>query len=344
MLTLFNRPVNTETMNPATQTLLKAVANYQLALNTISATVQDGIMAAFDRNLDWRVMRARQDAVKVKASDRWVLMGLTDAVADALNFPHIDFGQFIVTDIFKNTIVDVLVHSVNDNTTVSSDEVMAAVVRYWEQRVIMPVIDYLALKGNLGILGNEPLIGDAAAMERWAKYAGDPKRGMFQTVGSMLAKGFFRSLQKPAATNVVPSSFLGNLVCWGLHARDHETKGAIYSLLPILLDNPDYCPSIGVCTTIADYTPGSIKRVPIDIVRDNQVGLCDLRDVDVPNTDPVWQGDFLSLAKHICCTKDPLTIMDDVMHQVAAPAAAVAPAAVAPAAVAPAPAVAVPSP
>jgi hypothetical protein len=316
MLTLFYRPVNTIGMNDATQTLLKAVANYQLAMNTVSAEVHGRIMSAFDRDLDWRIMRSRQDAVKMSPEQRAVLFDATEAVAAALNFPLIDFGQFIVTDCFNNTIVDILVHSVNDNTTISDDPHMAASVRYWEQHVIMPVIDYLALKDNLGILGNEPLIGDAATMERWAKYDGDPKRGMFQTVGSMLAKGFFRSLQKPAATNVVPSSFLGNLVCWGLHAPDHTTKGAIYSLLPILLDNPDYRPSIGVCTTIADYTPGTIKRVPIDIVRDNQVGLRDLRDVDVPNTDPVWQSDFLSLAKHICCTKDPLTIMDDAMPQV----------------------------
>lgn len=321
MLTLFYRPVNTFGMNDPTKALLNAVANYQLAMNTVSGEVHGRMMAAFDRNLDWRTMRSRQDAVKMTLTQRQVLFDATEAVAAALNFPLIDFGQFIVTDCFNNTIVDVLVHSVNDNTTISDDPHMAAAVRYWEQRVIMPVIDYLALKNNLHILGNEPLIGDAAAMERWAKYDGDPKRGMFQTVGSMLAKGFFHSLQKPASTKVVPSSFLGNLVCWGLHAPDHTTKGAIYSLLPILLDNAAYRPSIGVCTTIAGYTPGAIKRVPIDIIRDNQVGLRDLRDVDVPNDDPVWQADFLSLAKHICCTKDPLMIDDPLP-----PAAPVVPA------------------
>jgi len=302
MLTLFYRPVIfSENTNQATKQLLAAVASYQKILQSITNDVQNRHVATYNPNVHWRL----RPVVTVHPNQVKSLIVATDAVAATLHFDAIDLSQRFISDCFNNTIVDILVQSVFDNTTIADDPDVRTIVLYWEQHVIYPVIEHLAATNNMVILGNEPLIGEAVQMELWAKYEGDPKRGMFQTLGSMLSKGFFRSLQKPAATPIVPSSFLGNLVAWGLHATDPSTRDAIISLLPILLDNPSYRPSIGVCTTLAAYEPG-LKRVTIDLIRDNQLPSSDLRDIDVPH-DRDWQNELLSLAKHIICVKDPIT-------------------------------------
>jgi hypothetical protein len=237
------------------------------------------------------------------------LLTATAHVATALTvaLPQIDLNQRFISNIFSNTIVDILIYSIFDNHTMSSDPRVSQMVKHWESSIIVPLMDHIFQSPPLiALLGNTPLIGEAAIMERWTRYEGDPNRGMFQTVGSMIAKGFYKALQKPLSSPHVPSSALGNLVCWGLHATDPEIRADISALLPVLLSNPDYRPSIGVCTTIAALTPGQIKRVPIDIVLDNQIGLPEFRDMNVPN-DPAWQEDLLQVAKHIICVKDPLT-------------------------------------
>jgi len=296
-------------MSDPTYRLLSTVAQFQSRLQAISSDIQGRRVAVFHRDLDWRVVAERRNAIVMSESQLQQLTQATDHVAStlAITLPHIDLNQRFVSNIFSNTIVDILIHSIFDNHTMSTDPGVSQMVKYWETHVLVPLMDHInQTPALIALLGNEPLIGDAAVMESWARYEGDPKRGMFQTIGSLIAKGLFNALQKPLSSPHVPSSALGNLVCWGLHATHPEIRASIAALLPILLSNSHYQPSIGVCTTIAAMTPGQITRVPIDLVLDNQIGLPEFRDMNVPN-DLDWQDDLLSVAKHIVCTKDPLT-------------------------------------
>ena len=307
-ISLFRHPV-TEPMTGPTSILLIAVSQFQGALQAISSDIQGRRIATFHHDLDWRVVVERRNAIGMSTEQLQQLMTATEHVATTLKatLPYINLNQRFVSDIFNNTIVDILIHSIFDNCTLSSDPRVTQMVKHWEARVIMPLMDHIhQTPALIPLLGNEPLIGDAAVMERWARYEGDPKRGMFQTIGSMIVKGLYKALKKPLSSPHVPSSALGNLVCAGLHATDPETRADIAALLPILLSNPDYRPSIGVCTTIAAMTPGRITRVPIDIVIDNQIGMPEYRDMNVPN-DLDWQDDLLQVAKHIICVKEPLT-------------------------------------
>jgi hypothetical protein len=153
----------------------------------------------------------------------------------------------------------------------------------------------------MDILNNKPLIGNAQVMDTWVKFEGDPEneRGMFHTIGSLLSKGFFKALVPACETKYLPSSFVGNLVAWGLHASDNEDRNDIYMLLSLIHGLPYYKPSSGVIEKILSYEPGVVKRPTIDIIIDHCISLkSDLRDIDIPD-DIGWQTSLLTLAKHV---------------------------------------------
>ena len=224
-------------------------------------------------------------------------------VVSKLDIPNMDWGYKIKIDCFNNTLVDILVHSLSDNHRLMTDPRVQNMVILWERHVISPIIRHLAAVKRLDVLNNKTLIGDAQVMDTWSKFEGTQDRGMFSTIGSMLAKGYFKALVPVCDTPYLPSSFVGNLVAWGLHASDPETRDDIYLLLSIIHSLPHYVPSSGVVEKILSYEPGLVTRPTIDIISDYT--LCqptDLRDVDIP-VDPVWQKTLLDLAKHLVTTK-----------------------------------------
>jgi hypothetical protein len=224
-------------------------------------------------------------------------------VVSKLDIPNMDWGLKIVLDCFNNTLVDILVHSLSDNHRLMTDPHVRNMVVLWERNVISPVVRHLAAVKRLDILNNKTLIGEAQVMDTWSKFTGTTDRGMFSTIGSMLAKGYFKALVPVCNTPYLPSSFVGNLVAWGLHASDPETRDDIYLLLSLINSLPHYVPSSGVVEKILSYEPGLVKRPTIDIISDFTLGRpADLRDVDIP-VDPEWQASLLNLAKHLVTTK-----------------------------------------
>lgn len=224
-------------------------------------------------------------------------------VVSKLDIPNMDWGYKIKIDCFNNTLVDILIHSLGDNHRLMTDFRVRNMVTLWERHVISPIVRHLAAVKRLDILNNKTLIGDAQVMDTWSKFEGTQERGMFTTLGSMLAKGYFKALVPACDTPYLPSSFVGNLVAWGLHASDPETRDDIYLLLSIIHSLPHYVPSSGVVEKILSYEPGIVTRPTIDIISDFTLGRpVDLRDIDIP-VDIVWQKTLLDLAKHLVTNK-----------------------------------------
>lgn len=224
-------------------------------------------------------------------------------VVSKLDIPNMDWGYKIKIDCFNNTLVDILVHSLGDNHRLMTDLRVRNMVILWERHVISPIVRHLASLKRLDILNNKTLIGDAQVMDTWSKFDGTTDRGMFSTIGSMLAKGYFKALVPVCDTPYLPSSFVGNLVAWGLHASDPETQDDIYLLLSVVHSLTHYVPSSGVVDKILSYQPGLVTRPTIDIISDFTIGRpADLRDIDIP-VDIAWQTSLLELAKNLVTTK-----------------------------------------
>jgi hypothetical protein len=277
---LFNREVDTSKLPLNTQSLLVAVS-----------TLQDYLFNLINTNTPFQVNESSNTISYIYY------------VVEKLDIPNIDWGQYIKIDYFNNTLVDILVHSIFDNHRLMNNPQIQHIVLIWERHVISPIVRYLSANNRLDILNNRTLIGDAQVMDTWSKFEGTTERGMFTTIGSMLAKGYFKALVPVCATKHLPSSFVGNLVAWGLHAKDGETQDDIYLLLSIIHSQPHYEPSSGVVEKILSYEPGVVKRPTIDIISD--FTLCknsDLRDIDIPN-DIVWQTSLLNLSKLLVTNK-----------------------------------------
>jgi hypothetical protein len=277
---LFNRDVDTSNLPINTQNLLAAVSKLQGYLFDLINTNQ---------------------AFNTKEASA-AISYIHDVVAN-LDIHNIDWGYHIKIDYFNNTIFDILVHSIFDNHRLMNNPQIQHMVLIWERHVISPIVRHLSATNRIDILNNKTLIGEAQVMDTWSKFDGTTERGMFTTIGSMLAKGYFKALVPVCATKHLPSSFVGNLVAWGLHAKDAETQDDIYLLLSIIHSQPHYKPSSGVVEKILSYEPGLVRRPTIDIISDFR--LCknsDLRDIDAPN-DIVWQTTILNLAKLLVTNK-----------------------------------------
>jgi hypothetical protein len=260
-------------------------------------------MMGFHQDETWQERQARWAKCRMTQEQYSDLSTSTNRVATAMNNAirdGMDFNQRFVTSIFSNTIADVLIQSIYDNNMLTEDPLVYRLLQDWENSLIIPLFEHLVNTGNLALLNNEPLIGEAAVMEHWALFTGDPKRGMFQTLGSALSKGFYRALQIALEANdpclKIPSSFLGNLVAWGLHVTKSSERTSIMELFDSLLINSHYCPSMGVYETVQAYVPGKITRTKLDMIRDHQIGMMpDLRDIS-PFTDVQWQTQLLTAA------------------------------------------------
>jgi len=282
MLRLFYIDIDTTTLSNPLQQLLKAVETLQLYEQT--------------------VMNTNINKTGINEEEHNKILDYIHNVASVLNLQQIDWSQRILMREFNNTPLDILVHSIYDNHRLAQDPRTKNVVVMWERHVISPVVRHLAKINRLDILNNSTLVGDAKIMDTWSKFDGTTERGMFNTIGSMLAKGYFKALVSACETAYLPSSFVGNLVAWGLHATDPETRDDIYLLLSIIHSLDNYRPSSGVVEKVLSYEPG-IKRPTIDIISDYQYyRYADLRDIDIPN-DPVWQENLLNLAKHLVVNK-----------------------------------------
>ena len=282
MLRLFHIDIDQTALSTPTKLLLKAVETLQL--------------------YELSIMNVNINKTGITEAEETTILNYIHNVAAVLNLQQIDWSQRILMREFLNTPLDILVHSLFDNHRLAQDLRTRNVVLMWERHVISPVVRHLAKIKRLDILNNSTLVGDAKIMDTWAKFDGTTERGMFNTIGSMLAKGYFKALVSACETPYLPSSFVGNLVAWGLHATDPETRDDIYLLLSIIHSLDSYRPSSGVVDKILSYTTG-IKRPTIDIISDFQYyRYADLRDVDVPN-DPVWQEILLNLAKQLIANK-----------------------------------------
>ena len=285
MVRLFYTEVDISKTDLVTGFLLTAVAQFQAALQVISLQI----------NEKW------QQKPTLSKHQVDTLISHIDNVKSQLSLTAVDFGQKFTVDCFENTIVDILIHSIGDNHRLVKDPGLRHVNVYWERHIVTPVIRHLESVNALSILDNKPLQGSAKIMETWTKFAGDPSRGMFTTVGSLLAKGFFKALTPVCQLqqqDILPASFVGNLVAWGLHATDAEDRADIYVLLSVIYSTEQYKPSSGVIETILSYEPG-VKRPVIDIVMDTCLSQgSDLRDIDV-TPDYAWHAAILNIAKAI---------------------------------------------
>jgi hypothetical protein len=282
MLRLFHIDIDTTTLSTPLQLLLKAVEALQL--------------------YELSIMNFNINKTGITAEEETTLIKHIYDVADKLNLHQIDWSQRILMREFNNTPLDILVHSIFDNHRLAQDPRTRNVVLMWERHVISPVVRHLGAIKRLDVLNNSTLVGDAKIMDTWSKFDGTNERGMFNTIGSMLAKGYFKALVSACETPYLPSSFVGNLVAWGLHASDPETRDDIYVLLSVIHSLDHYKPSSGVVEKILSYEPG-IKRPTIDIISDFQYyRYADLRDIDVPN-DTAWQITLLNLAKQLIINK-----------------------------------------
>jgi hypothetical protein len=282
MLRLFHIDIETTTLSKPLQMLLKAVETLQL--------------------YELSIMGLNNNKTGITEAEETTIIDHIYNVVSVLNLQLIDWSQRILMREFNNTPLDILVHSIFDNHRLALDPRTRKVVLMWERHVISPVVRHLAAIKRLDILNNSTLVGDAKIMDTWTKFDGTNERGMFNTIGSMLAKGYFKALVSACETPYLPSSFVGNLVAWGLHASDPETRDDIYLLLSIIHSLDHYKPSSGVVEKILSYTPG-VKRPTIDIISDFQYyRYADLRDIDVPN-DPAWQHTLLNLSKQLIVNK-----------------------------------------
>ena len=303
MIRLFNTEFPTADRDVITVALLTAVSDFQACLSRVTGEVEGRVMSGFHQEETLQARHARWATCRVTRAQYETLLPALECVATALTLAidtDMDFNQRFVTTCFNNTIADVLIQSIYDNTILSEDPLVRLLMETWEDRVIIPLFEHLIDTKNLALLNNETLIGEAATMERWARFEGDPKRGMFQTLGSALSKGFYHALQMVIDTNdrrlQIPSSFLGNLVGWGLHATRSTDRAAIMNLFAALLVNEYYRPSKGVYATVRAYVPGKIRTVEVDLIRDYQIGVMpDLRDV-APPADLAWQTRLLTAA------------------------------------------------
>jgi hypothetical protein len=305
MLRLLRRDVNVSACGVELQRLLAEVADFQAVLSDVEDDVHERRMRVFHQGSAWRDIHAEQRTVLATNTQQAMLLDGVHKVAALLNLERINWGQRFIIDCFDNTVVDILIHSIFDNHRLSMDPVARAMVVAWERHVISPVIHYLERAGKLYILDNRPLVGEAKIMETWCVFEGDVNglRGMFHTVGSMLAKGYFKALAPMCQTNYLPSSFVGNLVAWGLHATDPEDRDDIYVLLSVIHSLPHYQPSSGVIKKVLMYEPGLILRPTIDIISDSSIcRFSDLRDKDVV-IDMEWHTALLGLAKMIVSSR-----------------------------------------
>jgi hypothetical protein len=307
MLRLFHRDVNISACGLDLQRLLAAVAEFQTVLSDVETDVQGRRMGFFQHGAAWRTNHAQQQTVLTTDAQRTALLAAVHRVAGVLNLERIDWGQRFVIDCFDNTVVDILVHSVFDNHRLSNDPGAREMVLAWERHVINPVIRYLERTGRLSVLDNKPLIGDAKIMDTWCVFEDDVSgsRGMFHTVGSMLAKGYFKALVAVCGTKYLPSSFVGNLVAWGLHATEPEDRDDVYVLLSVIHSLPHYVPSSGVVQKVLMYEPGLVVRPTVDIISDSSIcRFSDLRDKDAV-VDIGWHTALLGLAKMIVSSRCP---------------------------------------
>jgi len=307
MLRLFHRDVDIRAAGPALQTLLRAVAEFQAVLSDVENDVQGRRMGFLNQGTTWRDLQAQQQTVLTTDAQRAALLAAVHRVAVVLNLEQIDWGQRFVIDCFDDTVVDILVHSVFDNHRLSNDPGAREMVIAWERHVISPLIRYLERTGRLGVLDNKPLLGIAKVMETWCVFEGDVQgeRGMFHTVGSMLAKGYFKALVPVCGTKYLPSSFVGNLVAWGLHATDVADRDDVYVLLSVIHSLPHYVPSSGVVQKVLMYEPGLVVRPTVDIISDSSIcRFSDLRDKDAV-VDMAWHTALLGLAKMIVSSRCP---------------------------------------
>jgi hypothetical protein len=251
------------------------------------------------------------ETIKMTQSQSDRLATEIESVSEALQaaLPTLDLERRYETDCFSNTIVDILIQSIYDNNIITSDPMVQKMLYHWETAVIIPLFLHLCSSNNLAVLNNEPLIGEATCMEKWVVFKGDSKRGMFQTLGSALAKGFYRALdivveQNDPSLNI-PSSFLGNLIGYGLHATEQRQQTEVLELVSALMLNEHYRPSTGVYEAIGGYIPGKIGRAKVDVVNDNTLNINnDLRDKDVVS-DIRWQQTLLSAAYSVLDQKFP---------------------------------------
>jgi len=305
MLRLFHRDVDVGGCGLALHRLLTAVAQFQVVLSEVENTVQGRRMELFHQDVGWRDLHLRQRTVKTTDAQRAALVEGVYQVAAVLDLERIDWGQRIVIDCFDDTIVDILVHSVFDNHRLSADPGARSMVIAWERHVIGPVVRYLERVGRLNVLDNKPLLGNAKVMDTWCVFEGDVNgaRGMFHTVGSMLAKGYFKALVPVCGTTFLPSSFVGNLVAWGLHAVDVGDRDDVYVLLSVIHSLPHYVPSSGVVQKVLMYEPGLVVRPTVDIISDSSIcRFSDLRDKDAV-VDMEWHTSLLGLAKMIVSSR-----------------------------------------
>lgn len=281
MVRLFNTDIEISGTDNATANLLLAISEFQALLQTIS---NQGHSMLTPQQVD-------------------ILIRQIDQIKPHFLLTTVDFGQKFIINCFKNTIVDILIHSIGDNHRLVKDYGLRKVNVYWERHMVTPLIRHLEEINALSILDNKPLIGEANVMETWTKFDGEESRGMFTTVGSLLAKGFFKALTPVCAAPLplLHSSFVGNLVAWGLHATDEEDRDDIYLLLSLIYSGKQYKPSSGVIEKVLSYEPG-IKRPVIDIVMDTCMSRdSDLRDVDA-TPDYAWHSALLTIAKAIVKT------------------------------------------
>jgi hypothetical protein len=309
MVRLFNAELPLHNTDEPTKNLLTAIAGFQETLDEVHHINRQQIMQSFNRDHTMSERRIAWSQCCLSDVQYDQLVYHVHNVAAALS-DRVDYTKRFPMSIFNNTIADILIQSIYDNHVFTGDPLVRRLLDQWEAEVIMPLFTHLIATNNLAVLNNEPLIGSNACMEKWAVFSGDPKRGMFQTVGSALAKGFFYALKIVIDRNDpslhIPSSFLGNLVGWGLHATDPTHRRAIMDLMSALLNNDQYSPSAGVYETIAKYSLGQIKRAKLDLIRDKQIGVTpDFRD-EYPPADITWQNDLLAAARVVLGQKVPL--------------------------------------
>jgi hypothetical protein len=285
MITLFHTEFETKDIDPPVAKLLTTIANFQALLTSVTNEVYT------------RTVTNQESAQKISKQQYYRLVdSMNDVVVAIAHTPLTD--QRFTIGIYNNTIVDILIQSIYDNNLLTTDPLLYKFLREWEQHVIIPLFTHLAATENLAVLNNEPLIGEAALMERWVVFSGDPKRGIYQTLGSALSKGFYRALiiviRQNRSSLHIPSTFLGNLLGWGLLTTRIEDQQAIVHLCEALRINGHYRPCPSVYKIAEPHTYRAIKHVTLDLIRDNQVGLVsDPRD-SIPPYDLFWQNRLLN--------------------------------------------------